>query len=367
MQRETALDIAVGRGIISHAQANSIRLIETEIGSSKSEEIQSDYPDDEEGIRFASGFGDLFIALGIGTLLYGILQTALSASVLGFAAVSVICWILAEIVCRWQQRSLPGIVVSVGFVLSSCAAAYYYLSENHPNTFFDRLDLMVLTQDRLIWILPLLLFASSLIFYFRFKLPFSLFLSAIGFAGSVVLGIYSTVNIVEFSTIIIPCLVLAGLSIFAVAIYFDASDRTRKTSRADNAFWLHLVASPLIVHSIMWQSAIWITDTNGLSLLAINQAAGPLSLIVLLIFVTLMFLALVIDRRAMLVSSLVYVTLAVTYLGSESGGFAATTSFVPIILGGGILSVGISWQTLRKIVFKILPLSPVEPYLSPIK
>src|SRR5438874_3733945 len=36
------------------------------------------------------------------------------------------------------------------------------------------------------------------------------------------------------------------------AMAFDASDRERATRRADCAFWLHLLAAPLIVHSLIW-------------------------------------------------------------------------------------------------------------------
>ena len=42
-----------------------------------------------------------------------------------------------------------------------------------------------------------------------------------------------------------------GLAIFATAMKFDMSDRNRVTQRTDIAFWLHLLAAPLIVHSIV--------------------------------------------------------------------------------------------------------------------
>ena len=34
-------------------------------------------------------------------------------------------------------------------------------------------------------------------------------------------------------------------------MYYDLSDRTRTTRLADCAFWLHLLAAPLIVHSLI--------------------------------------------------------------------------------------------------------------------
>ncbi|MFX8102685.1 hypothetical protein ABTK91_20200, partial [Acinetobacter baumannii] len=46
-----------------------------------------------------------------------------------------------------------------------------------------------------------------------------------------------------------PALVLAGLATLAAAVGWDISDRLRRTRRADVAFWLHLLAAPLLVHS----------------------------------------------------------------------------------------------------------------------
>ena len=41
-----------------------------------------------------------------------------------------------------------------------------------------------------------------------------------------------------------------GLGVFAFAMWWDMSDRERRTRRSDVAFWLHLAAAPLIAHPI---------------------------------------------------------------------------------------------------------------------
>ena len=51
----------------------------------------------------------------------------------------------------------------------------------------------------------------------------------------------------NLSLVLIPI----GLAIFATAMKFDMSDRNRVTQRTDIAFWLHLLAAPLIVHSVV--------------------------------------------------------------------------------------------------------------------
>ena len=47
-----------------------------------------------------------------------------------------------------------------------------------------------------------------------------------------------------------PLLLLCGLAVFALAMRFDLSDPKRQTRRTDIAFWLHMLAAPLIVHPL---------------------------------------------------------------------------------------------------------------------
>ena len=366
MQTDTALEIAVARGVISEAQANAIRLIGREKSAPETELYRHEEADDE-GFRFVTGFSDIFIALGIVILLSGIIRTGLLESVGGTLLIGALCWGLSEIVATWQRRSLPSIVSAAGFVTFISAAVFAQIGSVQPASLFNEPDTVFLFTHNINWILPLLFLLSGLLYYWRFRLPFALFICALSFAAAVFTGLLNVLDTSQVSSAIIPALLGSGLAIFCTAFYFDAQDTERRTRLSDNAFWLHLVASPLIVHSIMWQSAIWLTGSERFSTYSLDQAAFPLSIVVLLIFVVLMVVALIINRRAMLVSSLIYVTLALTYLGSTTGGYASAASFVPIILGTGILSIGIGWQGLRRIIFRILPADRIAPYLSPVR
>src|SRR5205807_3376898 len=86
---------------------------------------------------------------------------------------------------------------------------------------------------------------------------------------------------------------VCGLAIFALAMRFDISDPERLTRRTDIAFWLHLLAAPLIVHALITGM---VTEAPRLSPAA--------AVAILAIFLTLSFVAVLIDRRAMLVSGL---------------------------------------------------------------
>ena len=50
--------------------------------------------------------------------------------------------------------------------------------------------------------------------------------------------------------IILGFVLLLGIGVFLFAMWWDASDRARLTRRADVAFWLHLLAAPMIVHPV---------------------------------------------------------------------------------------------------------------------
>src|SRR5207249_6767605 len=51
---------------------------------------------------------------------------------------------------------------------------------------------------------------------------------------------------------------VTGVQTCALPIY-----RERATRRADCAFWLHLLAAPLIVHSLIWLVSPALTATSG--------------------------------------------------------------------------------------------------------
>jgi hypothetical protein len=133
-----------------------------------------------------------------------------------------------------------------------------------------------------------------------------------------------------------------GLAIFALAMWFDSSDLTRQTWRTDIAFWLHLLAAPIIVHPI---------------LVGAVGSGAPLgsALKVIAVFLCLAAVALVVDRRAILVSSLFYVAYAAGKLiaaaGLESSSFAAAT----LAVGAIVLMLSAAWRPLRRALMGLLP------------
>jgi hypothetical protein len=127
---------------------------------------------------------------------------------------------------------------------------------------------------------------------------------------------------------------------------FDMADPGRATRRTDIAFWLHLLAAPLIVHALI-------------APLLRGAEAGDLgaALMILAVFLALGVVAVVIDRRAMLVSGLTYAGLAFGTLVSRSGlgGDDRILATTLLVLGAFILLLSAGWMPLRMKLLGLLP------------
>jgi hypothetical protein len=139
---------------------------------------------------------------------------------------------------------------------------------------------------------------------------------------------------------------LLGIGVFLFAMWWDSSDPTRQTRRSDVAFWLHLLAAPLIVHPIF--SLLGLTE---------GTASTGEAVIVLLVYALLGLVALAIDRRALLVSALAYVLYALNSLFDEYGAVELSLAFTALVIGSGLLLLSAFWHTARRKVVGTLPVN----------
>jgi hypothetical protein len=257
-------------------------------------------------------------------------------------------WGLSELLVQRMRLVLPGILLSLFFIvfvfLAVPADLATLTSRVSPGQVIGNfwLDAFGLTG------LPAAAAAKALtgagaasLYYWRFRLPFAL----LPIAASLVLLVMSVITIATGSAAagLWPVVTLiCGLTVFAVAMTFDISDRDRMTRRSDCAFWLHLLAAPLIVHSLI-------------SLITPNLAriTNGVAFAILLIVAMLAVVAIAIDRRALLVSALAYIGIVIAYAGNmwtgqsgppEGGIFFATL----VILGAFVITLGVGWQPLRR-------------------
>jgi hypothetical protein len=147
-----------------------------------------------------------------------------------------------------------------------------------------------------------------------------------------------------FSTYLTPSLLVCGLLVFALAMRFDLSDPKRQTRRTDIAFWLHMLAAPLIVHPLV--SGL-ITRASGADTAAAWGVLG--------VFVVLALVAILVDRRAILVSGLSYAGMAFITLVGSSGLVDSVVPLTMLVLGALVLLLSAGWRALRGFLLRLLP------------
>lgn len=324
ISRDT-LTLAVARGLLTAEQAERLSALE------QSRTAADPLPQDDERLRFISGFGDIFVAIGLllflGAAAYflsGAGQTAL------YAGEAVASWGLAEFFTRRRRMALPSILLLVTFVGSVAILAAWA---------FGVVDLDQDPGPGLVGAGLIAALAAAL-HYRRFATPITPAAGAAALVAMLV-GLLYAVAPAHAPTILPGLLVACGLVLFALALRFDRLDPARITRRTDIAFWLHLLAAPLIVHPVMHWLGAW-DNTNPA--------------VTLLLFLVLALAALAADRRAILVSGLAYAGVAIGYLARLRGLEENTTlAFALLSLGAVILLLSAGWSPIRRTLLGLLP------------
>ena len=340
-----ALALAVERGLLSAEQATALRAIEGEM-------VAMPEPQDDEALRFVTGFADIFVTIGI-VLFLGALAVIMDAgtgSTPMLAGLAACAWLLAEFFTGRRRMALPSIALLVAFVgavfvLSAQVGAAVLPSGS--GTGRSSLLGIVPLDDLPLGLAALVTVGMAAMHYARFRVPITV---AAGAAALCVLAVTSVVGLVPNvdETALNVVLFACGLAVFALAMRFDMADPERLTRRTDIAFWLHLLAAPLIVHPLIRGFL------HGLD----NRLTNGAAVGILVVFVALGLLAVVIDRRAILVSGLVYAGIAGGTL-IRTFGIAANGNLLPTVLlalGAFILLVSAGWQPLRRAILRRLPL-----------
>jgi len=115
---------------------------------------------------------------------------------------------------------------------------------------------------------------------------------------------------------------------------------------SDRAFWLHMLAAPLIVHPIVRL----ISSGTG-------QIVGTAAPAVFILFAVLALVALTIDRRALLVSSLIYLIVTLASVFKNSGHADISSGIAILVVGGLVLLLSVAWKPLRRTLLPLLPQS----------
>lgn len=347
MISDRTLELALERAVVTSDQVAALRSIERDIAGAASPDQK---PVDDETLRFVTGFGDIFVTIGV-VLFLGALSFLMDAgagSTPMFAGLAAAAWLLAEFFTGRRRMALPSIVLLVAFVGAVLMVTLQIFTALLPgsSTLPGRFWFTVAPNDFALIFAAIATIAMAAMHYIRFHVPITIAAGA-AVLGLLVIGLVAivvpSVNETGFNVVLLLC----GLAVFMLAMRFDMSDPERATRRTDIAFWLHLLAAPLIVHPLV-TGFIHGLDTH----LTTGAAVG-----ILWIFLLLGIVAVVIDRRAILVSGLVYAGVAFGTL-IKTLGFSNSSLLLPtvlLVLGGFILLLSAGWLPLRRAILRRLP------------
>ena len=324
MYTEEDLDAAVQAGVIDAPAAERFRAF---IAGQRSGALA-----DEEHFRLVSSFNDIFVVIASALLLVsiGFLVTAMAVPATGALAVAAVAWALAESFTRRRRMALPSIVLFLAFVGGLFAGVHGLLPDGGEPFSYGPAGLLAGVAAWFHWR--------------RFGVP----ITVAGGAGVMVVALLS------FLIWIFPAwreglsgpVFVAGLLVFMLALRWDASDLARRTRRSDVAFWLHLLAAPLLVHPAF--SGLGGEPQYGLSNL----------LVVLILYGAIAVLSLALDRRALMVSALGYVLYSLASLLKPDGSDGASATgftFAAALIGAALLLLSAYWHPARRHVLRYLP------------
>jgi hypothetical protein len=306
---------------------------------------------DEEHFRLITGFNDIFVAVAAGILLFALAYIGYSIgpriegngpSPTSGLLVAGAAWGLAEFFTRKRRMALPSILLLLAFVGGVAAAAGFGLVlavgpiEVEHNKMLGGL---VAAGAGAVGA------GAAWLHWRRFRVPITVAAGAASVVGIVMALIGSAVSVSPMrDTIMLTFLLLMGVGVFLFAMAWDASDPRRETRRADVAFWLHLLAAPMMVHPIF-------------KLLGLDHGGGSAggAIIVLVVYALFGLTALAIDRRALLVSALAYVLFALSRLFEQAGAVELSLALTALVIGSALLLLSAFWHTARATVVRPLP------------
>lgn len=324
MYTDEDLNNAVNKDIFSQSSVNEFREYMAEINHTNTV--------DEENFRLITGFNDVFVVIASGLLLASIAWLGASISpVLGALALSAASWVLAEFFVLKRRMALPAIVLLLTFLAGVFAA---------PILFDGRLNQQ---PTEMAFVLSgILTTIAARIHWQRFMVPITV---AAGSAAAVACLIGIALSLFPGAQMaILPLVLVAGLLTFGLAMYWDSADRKRQTRHSDVAFWLHLVSAPMIVHPIF--SALGILQ---------GVESHYSSIMVIGLYIFLAMISIAVDRRAIMVSALVYVVYAFSSLLDNYGMVSISFAVTGLCIGASLLMLSIFWQICRRKVLALVP------------
>ncbi|MFL6720211.1 MAG: hypothetical protein ACJ8FT_00190 [Sphingomonas sp.] len=348
MYSQQELDEAVASGVITAEAAAALRAY---IERQRVTAIP-----DEEQFRLITGFNDIFVSIAAAILLFAVgwigqsigraAGLALNADGPSFVAplcVAATSWGLALYFTAKRRMALPSILLLLTFVGGVFATVILALMLGiGPDRVDDNNSLTGIVAAGSAAVAA----CAAWLHWRTFRVPITVAAGAAAVAAIVISLLLASLgqNAETAKNIILGLVLVLGVGIFLFAMWWDSSDRERLTRRSDVAFWLHLLAAPMIVHPIF-------------TLLGLNNGSATLGegAIVILLYIALGITALAVDRRALLVSALAYVLWALADLFKRFGAVELNIALTALVIGSALLLLSAFWHQARAGIVRPLP------------
>ncbi|MEB3415645.1 hypothetical protein VCJ71_06160 [Alteriqipengyuania sp. WL0013] len=341
MYSQSDLNSAVKAGAITAAAADALRRhVADQRGA---------MPADAEHFRLITGFNDIFVSIGVVIMLFaaGAIGEAMIPSLMGPSPligllVAGTAWGLAEVFTRSRRMALPSIILLLAFLGGTALM------------FVGSFVLLFVDSEPTRWVAGLAIAVTGILTALAAWLHWRRFMVPITIAGgtaavaATVIGLLMVALVPENSdgqTTLLSLVFVAGLVVFGLAMRWDMSDTARATRRSDVAFWLHLLAAPMLAHPLF--TLIGVTEGDAIGI------GGALAVLAIYLFFALVALA--IDRRALLVSALAYVLVALTTLFNTFGVIELNVALTALVIGSALLTLSAFWTPIRAKVVDMLP------------
>ena len=301
--------------------------------------------DDEEAFHLFRGFNDVFVALASVLLFTGIAWFADDLGAVGACLlVMAVAAALSEFFTLRRRLALSSIVYVLAFSIAATVGVLQVVLPDDSNALTDAIVSVLQTSTKL-GLLSALAFggAAAGLFWWRYRVPIAIAASTL-FLGAMVYGTW-----VLFSPFESPflganvVLLVLGIGAFSFAMYWDLRDPNRTSTHSDVAFWLHLVAAPAIAHPIFW----WV-QSGGLPADWLEATA------VVGCYLCLACLAVVVNRRAIMVAATAYLIGAVAWYFEELSAFYSI-AIALVLIGCLFLAMAVWWSTIRAALIRYLP------------
>jgi len=348
MYSQQELDDAVAAGVLSATDAGALRAY---IERQRTTAIP-----DEEQFRLITGFNDIFVSIAAAILLFavgfigqwlgrstGLIVGVDGPSPLAPLPVAATAWALALFFTAKRRMALPSILLLLAFVFGVFGTVAFAIAFGFGA---DRLDNNNLLGGIIVAVSATVAAVATWFHWRRFHVPITIATGAASVAA-IVIGLVMDVlgpNTEGVRNITLGIVLFLGIGVFLFAMWWDSSDRARLTRRSDVAFWLHLLAAPMIVHPVF--------TLLGLTSGHINVGEG---LAVVALYIALGVTALAIDRRALLVSALAYVLYALNELFRQFGAVELNVALTALVIGSALLMLSAFWHQARSAIVRPLP------------